>query len=157
MSSACPIIYPWLEGEELDSFLSQGYLSYMKCKQSYPGFVFMSLCPFPMMITITLPMPPKQINFVLNMFWKKFLKKIIYDSNSEFSNFDLDKDEMHAAVHKKEQTKSLWNFLGNVIFIILKSFLNTYIDWHNILYGYLSLISQTIQVRWMTYCALLVE
>ena len=38
----------------MDSYLSQGYLWYVKCNQSRPGFELVSPCLYPTTITITL-------------------------------------------------------------------------------------------------------
>ena len=57
-SPVCPTIYPWLEGEQLYSYLYKEYQRYVKCNQPRPGFELGSLCPFPTTITITPRAPP---------------------------------------------------------------------------------------------------
>ena len=45
-SSVCPTIYLKLEGEQMDSFVSQEHKRSVKCKQCRSGFELGSLCPF---------------------------------------------------------------------------------------------------------------
>ena len=59
----CPTIYPLLEGEYLDS-----YLSYVKCNQSGPGFELVSPCPYPATITIT-PRAPQHYKVQIKGKW----------------------------------------------------------------------------------------
>ena len=50
----CPTIYPYLGWKQINSYLSQGQLHQVKCKQPRSGFELRSLIPFLMTITVTL-------------------------------------------------------------------------------------------------------
>ena len=53
-------------GEQLDSYLFQGYKHYVKCKQSLPGFELGSWFPFPMTVTIAPQEPAYVCMYVLS-------------------------------------------------------------------------------------------
>ena len=52
-SPLCSCIYPYLEGEQLDTYLSWEYMRSMKCKLFRSGFELVTPCPFLPRITIT--------------------------------------------------------------------------------------------------------